>query len=81
MFNEVLRAHILTEWRQEHHEKLSATPQLVANGVTPKIDKAPAQAAPFVAFAPKVNVKWDNDFLFVESNGLPAHNMMVNITT
>ena len=41
---------------------------------------APPQAAPFMAFAPKVNTKWDNDFLYIESNGLPAHNMMISIT-
>ncbi len=40
----------------------------------------PAQAAPFEAFAPKVSVRWDEKFLFVESNGIPAHNMMAGIT-
>ena len=40
----------------------------------------PAQAVPFEAFAPRVKVRWDERFLFVESNGLPAHNMMVGIT-
>ncbi len=40
----------------------------------------PAQAAPFDAFAPKVSLRWDEKFLFVESNGLPSHNMMVGIT-
>ena len=40
----------------------------------------PAQAAVFEAFAPKVSVRWDEKFLFIESNGLPAHNMMVGIT-
>ena len=42
--------------------------------------KRPPQAAVFAAFAPRVNVRWDARFLFVESNGLPAHNMMVGIT-
>ena len=40
----------------------------------------PAQATPFEAFAPKVSVRWDETFLFVESDGIPAHNMMVGIT-
>ncbi len=40
----------------------------------------PAQAAVFETFAPKVNVRWDERFLFIESNGMPAHNMMVGIT-
>lgn len=81
VFNEELRAHLLEEWQAEHGPKQSATPKLVANGVTPGVGKAPAQAAPFVAFAPKVEVKWDDRFLYIESNGLPAHQMMVGITT
>lgn len=40
----------------------------------------PAQAAPFEMFAPKVKVRWDERFLYVESNGIPAHGMMVGIT-
>src|SRR5207237_2846551 len=40
----------------------------------------PAQAAAFEKFAPAISVRWDERFLFVESNGLPAHNMMVGIT-
>ncbi len=40
----------------------------------------PAQAAPFEARAPRVKVRWDERFLFVESSGLPAHGMMVGIT-
>ena len=80
VFDEALRAHILEEWQQERGQKQSATPQLVANGTTPQTGKPPAQAAPFVAFAPKVEVKWDDRFLYIESNGLPAHSMMVGIT-
>jgi len=41
---------------------------------------APAQAAAFMAFAPKVGVRWDSDFVYIESNGMPAHQMMVGIT-
>jgi phosphatidylethanolamine-binding protein (PEBP) family uncharacterized protein len=40
----------------------------------------PMQAAAFGKFAPRVSVRWDERFLFVESNGLPAHKMMVGIT-
>lgn len=40
---------------------------------------APGAAKPFLAF-PKLELKWDKDFLFVGSNGLPDHNMMVGIT-
>ncbi|MFM9031070.1 MAG: YHYH protein, partial [Opitutaceae bacterium] len=37
-------------------------------------------AAAFGKFAPAVRVRADADFLYVESNGLPAHTMMVGIT-
>ncbi|GDY19780.1 hypothetical protein LBMAG56_11250 [Verrucomicrobiota bacterium] len=37
-------------------------------------------AAAFAPFAPKVKTRADANFLFVESDGLPAHNMMVGIT-
>ena len=40
----------------------------------------PVQAASFEAFARAVTLRWDERFLFIESNGLPAHNMMVGIT-
>jgi phosphatidylethanolamine-binding protein (PEBP) family uncharacterized protein len=40
----------------------------------------PPQAAPFTVFAPAVALRWDQDFIYVESNGLPAHGMMVGIT-
>ncbi len=40
----------------------------------------PAKAKPFLAFAPKVKVRADGQFLYVESDGLPAHSMMVGIT-
>ena len=42
--------------------------------------KRPAQAEAFAAFAPRVALRWDERFLFIESNGLPSHNMMVGIT-
>ncbi len=52
----------------------------------------PAQAAPFNAFAPFVSTRWDDRWLYVESDGLPhvpggtrgtyvfSHPMMVGIT-
>jgi hypothetical protein len=42
--------------------------------------KRPAQAAPFEMFAPRVKVRWDASFLYIEDDGLPAHNLMVGIT-
>lgn len=41
---------------------------------------APGAAGIFAAFAPAVRVRWDEQFLFVESNGLPTHGMMAGIT-
>ena len=40
----------------------------------------PPQAAVFEAFAPRVKLRWDSNFLYIENNGLPAHGMMVGIT-
>ncbi|MFA6543468.1 MAG: YHYH protein [Limisphaerales bacterium] len=45
------------------------------------VNALPAMAAPFQAFAPKVKVRADGQFLYVESDGMPAHNMMVGITS
>ena len=53
---------------------------------------APAQSIPFMAFSPSVVTRWDERFLYVESDGLPhsahterdayvfSHPMMVGIT-
>ncbi len=52
---------------------------VAAGGAAARGDR-PAQAAAFEAFAPGVKLRWDERWLFVESNGMPAHNMMVGIT-
>ncbi|NDD62491.1 MAG: DUF1566 domain-containing protein [Acidobacteria bacterium] len=39
----------------------------------------PGAAAPFEAFAPKVRTRHDGQYLYVESDGLPEHQMMVGI--
>ena len=41
----------------------------------------PRMAALFERFAPAVRVRYNEKFVFVESNGLPAHGMMIGITT
>ena len=41
----------------------------------------PPQAAPFLKFAPRVKVTWDDKYLYVQNNGLPNHGMMVGITS
>lgn len=40
---------------------------------------APDQAAPFQAFTDSVKIRWDDEHLYVESDGMPAHPMMVGI--
>lgn len=35
----------------------------------------------FSPFRPAVNTRWDNNWFYVESKGIPAHNMMVGITS
>lgn len=65
--------------------------QPAKNAATPK-SSAPVQAAPFNSFAPFVSVRWDDRWLYVESDGLPhlpggksgtyafSHPLMVGIT-
>ena len=40
----------------------------------------PSQAEAFEGFAPGISVRWDEQFLFVEGNGIPTHPMMTGIT-
>jgi hypothetical protein len=47
---------------------------------TPPNDNVPAIAESFLKFA-GVNVSWDDEFLYVEGNGLPDHPMMIGITS
>jgi len=65
------------EWTFVQAGTVAARPRA---GIQPTRSNRPANAAPFEAFAPKASVRWDEKFLFVESNGMPAHNMMVGIT-
>ena len=41
----------------------------------------PAAAAPFDAYSPKVRTRWDDKYLYVESNGIPDHPLMAGIRT
>ncbi len=67
-----------------HGSQLRADIVLLAQAQPPLqavVAKAlPPKAAPFQAFAPKVKVRTDGQFLYVESDGMPAHNLMVGIT-
>ena len=44
------------------------------------VHAAPPQAAAFQFFGPRVQLWWDESFLYIASNGLPSHGMMVGIT-
>lgn len=89
VFDEALRAHILAEWKQKqaHHSGEIKSPQVastasvfhLAAAAVANAKGAPVQSQPFQAF-PKLEIKWDPDFLYVGSNGLPDHSMMVGIT-
>ena len=41
---------------------------------------APEAAKAFARYNPDAKIRWDDDYLYVESNGLPNHQMMVGIT-
>jgi hypothetical protein len=87
---ESMRQHILDEWMQEHAQPAAgeikpvqvasaAATLTMAAATVANAANAPTAAKPFLAFS-KLELKWDKDFLFVGSNGLPEHNMMIGIT-
>jgi len=77
---EVLRAHILEEWKREHVEVASTTSTLqLAAAAVANAANAPQTAKAFLPFT-KLDLRADGEFLYVGSNGLPDHNMMVGIT-
>ncbi len=41
---------------------------------------APFSAQAFQHFADRLNIRWDDDFLYIESNAFPDHRMMVGTT-
>jgi len=42
--------------------------------------EAPATALPFTKFSEQVKLRWDADYLYVESDSMPSHPMMIGIT-
>lgn len=89
---EILREHILDEWREAHHPTAAAAGeikplQLASAGsilglmaaASANAANAPGQAKAFQMF-PRLELKWDGDFLYVGSKGWPDHSMMVGIT-
>ncbi|NDC64576.1 MAG: hypothetical protein EBZ59_11465, partial [Planctomycetia bacterium] len=63
------------------HDPVEATP-VTSTSAAETASPAPVAAAPFAAFAASqaVRCRWDDRYLYVESNGMPAHRMMVGIT-
>lgn len=66
-------------------EELNRSPKIklvmqVGNRETEQAPR-PAIADAFAPFEKTVKVRWDRDYLFVESNGIPEHRMMVGITS
>ena len=79
---EALRAHILEEWkRQGGMTEVASTASVVQLAAAAVADaaNAPQTAKAFLPFT-KLDLRADGEFLYVGSNGLPDHNMMVGIT-
>lgn len=79
---EVLRAHILDEWKRERGmTEVASTASVVqlAAAAAANAANAPQTAKAFLPFT-KLDLRADGEFLYVGSNGLPDHNMMVGIT-
>lgn len=79
---EALRAHILEEWKRERGmTEVASTASVVqlAAAAAANAANAPQTAKAFLPFT-KLDLRADGEFLYVGSNGLPDHNMMVGIT-
>lgn len=77
---EVLREHILNEWKRERAATASTASQLqLAAAAVAGEAAAPATAKAFLPFT-RLDLRADGEFLYVGSNGMPDHNMMVGIT-
>lgn len=79
---EALRAHILEEWKRERGmAEVASTASVVqlAAAAAANAANAPQTAKAFLPFT-RLDLRADGEFLYVGSNGLPDHNMMVGIT-
>lgn len=80
---ETLRALILEEWSAKPHQAQAGSisnlrPQLASTSPA-NVPNAPEAAKPFLPFT-KLDLRADADFLYVGSNGMPDHDMMIGIT-
>ena len=80
----LLRAHDPSDHDHTHSVAplLAQIPTLLAQvpSTSNSAQSSPPQSRPFAAFAPKIRVRHDDKFLYVEGDGLPAHGMMTGIT-
>ena len=80
----LLRAHAPSDHDHTHDAPLilSQIPPLLAQTRPTNTGNlsGPPQAKSFAMFSPKVRVRHDDQFLYVEGDGLPAHGMMTGIT-
>ncbi|MCB1274962.1 MAG: YHYH protein [Prosthecobacter sp.] len=77
---EALRAHILNEWKREHVQVASAASSIqIVAAAAASAANAPETAKAFLPFT-RLDLRADGEFLYVGSNGMPDHNMMVGIT-
>ena len=83
------RAHVIGDAAHDESARRLARefrPVQVSLYLPPLAALSPSSNAPYTTasaferFAPAVKVRTEGDFLYVESDGLPAHNMMVGIT-
>lgn len=78
---EAMRAHILEDWRRERGQRevaAAASALQLASAAATSEAKAPTAAKPFLPFT-RLDLRADDAFLYIGSNGLPDHNMMVGI--
>ena len=68
---------VLAAWRVAQATPAKSSPRVAGQHSR---SNRPAQATAFAAFEPRVSLRWDERFLYVESNGLPTHGMMIGIT-
>lgn len=59
---------------------VAAIDATIAKSLLSEEKNIPLAAMPFQKFSPAVKTTWDSDFLYVESDGMPDHPMMVGIT-
>ncbi|MEY3852577.1 MAG: hypothetical protein RI910_1557, partial [Verrucomicrobiota bacterium] len=78
----LVRAHDSSEHDHAHSSAplLAQIPPLLAQVPSTGAQPSLPQAKAFAVFAPKVRVRHDDMFLYVEGDGLPAHGMMIGIT-